>query len=197
MHEKGTSYSLLRRASQEQADAWDQIVHLYAPLVYRWCRTWGAQATDAENICQEVFRALLTSLPSFRETDRPESFRAWLKAIARHKMVDQMRVWQRGATACGGGDATVELNQVPDLHDFDQDNETSVELRMLYRQAVELIRSEFSEQDWESFVLVTVDTLSPAETARRLGISVNSVYLAKSRIVKRVREEFGYKTGQT
>jgi RNA polymerase sigma-70 factor (ECF subfamily) len=193
MRDNGTSYSLLHRAVQEQvqqrSDAWEQIVKLYAPLVYHWCHSWGAQATDAENICQEVFGALLSSLPSFQEKQRQGSFRAWLKAIAHNKMVDYLRVWERSAMAFGGSEASYRLSQIPSLDDLDE-YEASRDLQILYRQAVELIRNEFSDQDWKAFFLVAVNGISPTEAAVQLGMTVNSVYLAKSRIVKRVREEF-------
>ena len=190
-----TSYTLLNQVLDRQADAWVRMVRLYTPLVMRWCRQWGAQIPDAENVCQEVFRAVYVGLATFEATDRIGSFRAWLRAVTKNKLIDQRRAWEKDAIAFGGSEAKHQFQQIPETDEYDP-AEASNDIRFLYRQAVELIRSEFSERDWQAFFLVTVQAHTPAEAANALDMTVNSVYLAKSRIIKKVKEDFGELIGE-
>jgi RNA polymerase sigma-70 factor (ECF subfamily) len=172
---------------QDQA-AWERLVALYTPLVYRWCRCSGLQAADAANVGQEVFLAVARKIGDFRR-DRPQdSFRAWLRTITRNKIADHFRrVWSQ--LAAGGGD---ELATVPDPRAEDQLDgpQASEEVSLLFRRAVELIEAEFEEPTWRAFWRVVIDGVSPGEAAAELGLSLNAVYLAKSRVLRRLREEF-------
>ena len=89
--------------------------------------------------------------------------------------------------AMGGTDAKAVLNSFPDENSIES---LSVERKILYRTAVELIRGKYSESDWQAFFRVVVDGQKPKDVAEELNTSVNKVYLAKSRILKHVREEF-------
>jgi RNA polymerase sigma-70 factor (ECF subfamily) len=187
----GTATSLLVRAAGQQADAWQKLVSLYGPLVYHWCRRFGLQPSDAENVGQEVFLRVAARLAEFRH-DRPgDTFRGWLFRIARNCYVDHLRQLDAAATGVGGSEAHARLAQLAQ----ETDDETDAALvrhdeALLYRRLVEFIRSEFSDRDWTAFYRVVIDGLSPAEAAAELKVSVNVVYLARSRVLKRVREEF-------
>jgi RNA polymerase sigma-70 factor (ECF subfamily) len=193
MHDgTSTATSLLERAAGREADAWERLVSLYGPLVYRWCRRWGLQASDAENVGQEVFVRLATRLADFRR-DRPgDTFRGWLYRIAYHCFVDHLRRRDAGGTGAGGSAALAILQQVPaEEADYAVDPAlVSEDDALLYRRIVELVRSEFSDRDWAAFYRVVMDGLTPAEAAAELHVSVNVVYLARSRVLRRVREEF-------
>jgi RNA polymerase sigma-70 factor, ECF subfamily len=193
--ETGTATSLLARAAGRQVDAWARLVSLYGPLVYGWCRRWGLQASDAENVGQEVFLRVSARLAEFRG-DRPgDSFRGWLMKIARNCYVDHLRQQDGAATGAGGSEAQARMTQVAAA----EENEDSVDSdsalarhdeALLYRRLVEFVRGEFSDRDWTAFYRVVIDGLSPAEAAAELRVSVNVVYLARSRVLKCVREEF-------
>src|SRR5687767_549166 len=86
-----TSPSLLQRARTHDQDAWRQIVHLYGPLVYRWCGRTGLREEDAADVFQETFRAVARELPAFRPARPTGSFRCWLRAIVRTKIADHFR----------------------------------------------------------------------------------------------------------
>src|SRR5262245_33458149 len=106
-----TSVSLLQRALRRDALAWERVVALYGPIIYGWCRKWGLQPRDAENVGQEVFLRLSVRLDHFRR-DRPDdSFRGWLHTIARNCYVDFIRREQRQVSAAGGSDAQLQLGQ--------------------------------------------------------------------------------------
>jgi RNA polymerase sigma-70 factor (ECF subfamily) len=188
----GTSTGLLQRAVLRQPDAWDKLVSLYGPLVYRWCRRWGLQAKDAENVGQEVFLRVLHGLPAFRH-DRPgDSFRGWLRRIARNCYLDHVQHQRRVSLGVGGSESQKQMEEIPDEHAKDEDSEVTdrEEDAILYQQAVQLIRREFTERDWTIFQSVVISGDNPAGVAAELKVSINVVYLIKSRVLRRLREEF-------
>lgn len=188
----GTATSLLQRAAARQVDAWEKLVSLYGPLVYRWCRRWGLQASDAENVGQEVFARLASRLADFHHDRAGDTFRGWLYRITQHCFIDHLRHRDPAATGKGGSEAKDLLHRLsagPANYD-DDPALASQDDALLYRQLVEFIRSEFSDRDWAAFYRVVIDGLTPAQAAAELRVSVNVIYLAKSRVLRRVREEF-------
>lgn len=188
VEETTTSSSLLERAVARQSDAWDRLVSLYGPLVYHWCRRWGLPPRDVENVGQEVFVKVWRGLNDFRR-DRPgDRFRSWLYRIAHNCVADHFRR-DHSPPALGGSAALKLLAEVPaqGAHDSPLESEDQ---QILYRQAVDLIRREFSERDWVAFQAVVLEDKSPAEVASSLGVTTNVVYLARSRVLGRLRTEF-------
>src|SRR4051812_1404007 len=100
-----TSPSLLARAQENQPAAWEQLVDLYAPLVYHWCRRAGLREEDVEDVFQEVFRAVARALPDFRKERAGDTFRGWLRTITRNKIRDHYRLLQDEVRGAGGTDA--------------------------------------------------------------------------------------------
>jgi len=86
-----TSMSLLGRAKTHDDDAWRQLVHLYGPLVQKWCRQSGLQDEDTADVFQETFQAISKNLANFKPSKSVASFRSWLKTIVRTKTVDLLR----------------------------------------------------------------------------------------------------------
>lgn len=188
----GTSTGLLQRAAQRQADAWDKLVSLYGPLVYRWCRRWGLQPKDAENIGQDVFLRVWQGLGTFRREANRGSFRGWLYRITRNRFLDHLREQKKSIQPDGGSAALARLQELADDAEERELAETSREDEsILYRKAIDLIRSEFSDRDWDAFAHVVLLGRRPADVAAVMNISTNIVYLAKSRVLRRLREEFG------
>jgi RNA polymerase sigma-70 factor, ECF subfamily len=159
---------------------------LYTPLVYRWCRRRGLQQADAEDVVQEVFRTVLTRIHDFRRCRPGDSFRGWLWTIAYHKLGDHFRA---SAGRAAGGPEHLEPAAVapPDSDSGGTDGAAAG----LCRRACELVRGEFEERTWQAFWGVAVEDRRPADVAAALGLSVNAVYLAKSRVLRRLREELG------
>jgi len=183
-----TSLSLLERARAHDQAAWARLVDLYGPLLHRWCLGAGLQPADAADVTQEVFAVVARSIDGFRH-DRPgDTFRGWLYSITRNKIRDRLR--KAEAPGVGGTDAQHRLAALP-AEDADPESPTDPEgERALYLQAIEMIRGEFEPKSWQAFWRVTVDGRSAAEVAAELGTSRNAVYLARSRILGRLREEF-------
>ena len=183
-----TSLSLLERACKRDPDAWVRLTELYGPLLDQWCSRAGLQQADAADVKQEVFAAVLNGIGGFRH-DRPgDTFRGWLYAVTRNKIRDRAR---RGeAQGPGGTDAQIRIASLPanELEEelpADPDSE-----RAQYLRAIELVRGEFEPKTWDAFLRVTVDGRNAADVALELGMSPNAVYLARSRIFRRLREEF-------
>lgn len=196
--ESETSTTLFERLRAKQPAAWDRLVDLYGPVVYGWCRHWGLQPCDAENLGQETFLKVAQHLGDFRR-DRPDdTFRGWLYRIARNGFLDRMRKEGR-EIAIDGGDSTAERalderaaresSNDGEPSDCDQEQSMSDEAAQLYARALELIRDEFSERDWEACQGL-LNGLPAQTVAAGLGVTANVVYLAKSRILRRLRDEF-------
>jgi RNA polymerase sigma-70 factor (ECF subfamily) len=183
---------LLVRVQGQDKAAWDRLVHVYAPLVYDWChRHAGLQEADARDVGQEVFESVWRGIQGFRR-DRPQdSFRAWLRVVTRNKIADFYRHRQPETVAEGGSEALTRVRQVPGMELPDPDPEMdSAETTLVYHRAVALMQSEFEEKTWQAFQAVVMNGQKPAEVARMLQMSIGAVYSAKSRILKRLREEF-------
>ena len=179
-----TPSSVLLRARANDRQAWDRLAALVGPLIYHWCRQWGLQSSDARDVGQEVLMVVLRKLDTFRKEKPSDTFRGWLRVIARHKFVDFVRTRQ---PVSGGSDVHRMIEQAAEEPDPESMSE---ETRLLHRQAVEMIRSECSEVHWQAFSRVVMDGQSAKDVAEELGISVNAIYLAKSRILRRIREDF-------
>jgi RNA polymerase sigma-70 factor, ECF subfamily len=185
-----TSLGLLERIKALDQVAWERMVSLYSPLVYRWCRQAGLQAADAADVGQEVFRSVARKIGDFRREREGDTFRGWLRTITRNKIRDSFRRKRTELAGAGGSEAQERLLQAQSAVWDESDNPCDEgERKILYRRAVELVHKEFAERTWQAFWRVAVDEHRPADVAAALGMSVNAVYLAKSRVLRRLREE--------
>jgi RNA polymerase sigma-70 factor (ECF subfamily) len=185
-----TSRSLIRRAAVQDPAAWERLTQVYTPLVYQWCRHLDLQPQDAADVAQEVFRSLLRSLAGFRR-DRPgDSFRGWLWTITRNKIRDHQR---RCASrqAVGGSAAKAVLEQIPDRAPEEEDE---IQVRQvqaeLAQRATALMQRDFEERTWQAFWKTAVEHKTAPQAAEELEMSVAAVYMAKSRVLRRLRAEF-------
>jgi RNA polymerase sigma-70 factor (ECF subfamily) len=194
--ESATSTGLLQRATLQQPAAWEKLVALYGPLVYKWCRGWGLQPSDAENVGQEVFVRVLRGLPTLRRERRSGSFRAWLHRIANNCFLDHLRQQPTVILASGGSEAHRRLEQTPGNPepqiDLDSASDAAAldDERWLIHQATQLIRAEFSQRDWEIFHKNVMLGWSPAEVSQEMQVSKHVVHHTRSRVLRRLREEF-------
>jgi RNA polymerase sigma-70 factor (ECF subfamily) len=132
-------------------------------------------------------------MDSFRR-DRPgDSFRGWLRGITRNMVLQHFRRSGRHPKASGGTDALVKLQSVADAagNDEDADEDPVEELDGLRRRALELVRSEFTERTWRAFWQTVVEGRSPADLAAEMGVTPTAVRMAKSRVLRRLKETFG------
>lgn len=187
-----TSLSLLEGLKARDQVAWQRLTYLYYPLVYGWCRRRGLQARDAEDVVQEVFLTVARKIQDFRREREGDTFRGWLWTIARHKLGDWIRHQRVQEKTFGAANSQERLQEIIDPGDADSDSALSHgEAGGLYHRALTLIRAEFEERSWLAFWRVAVEGQDPADVARELLMSRNAVYVAKSRILARLRELLG------
>jgi RNA polymerase sigma-70 factor, ECF subfamily len=179
-----TSVSLLERLRQpgDQEANWKRFVQLYTPLFYHWARRLGLSSADAADLVQEVFAILVRKLPDFTY-DRQRSFRGWLRTVTLNKWRDLRR--RRTLVQQGGKEDSADLAGPDDIAEFEE-----AEYRQhLVKRAFELMQSEFHPTTWRACWEYMVADRPAAEVAKELGITVNGVYLAKSRVLSRLRQE--------
>ena len=188
--EGATSLTLLQRARAQDSNAWGRLVGLYTPLIHYWCKHWGVHGADADDVRQEVFQAVAAGLADFSRARAGETFRAWLRGITRHKILDFFRAAQQRPAAHGGTDAQLRLQQVP-VPEADLPDAPPEELSALYHRMLGLLKAEFEPKTWQAFWRVAVDGQSAADVAAELGMTAVAVRKAKSRVLHRLREEAG------
>ena len=186
-----TSLSLLDRLRESPDDgSWQRLVEIYTPLIRGWLRRQSALEQDADDLVQEVLQVVLRKLPEFKRQRRDGSFRSWLRAITVNCLRDHWRSATRRRDR-GAGDTQVDqlLDQLADPHSglsrqWDQEHDRHVAARLL-----KLIEPHFQPATWRAFERVALDGVSPDAAAAELGISVNAVFIAKSRVLTRLRQE--------
>ena len=177
-----TPPSLLERLRQPaEAAAWGRLVELYTPLLYFWARRVGLQDADAADLVQDVLTLLVQKLPAFRY-EGSGSFRKWLRTLTLNKWRDLRR--RRAARPAAVGDG---LDGLP-APETDSLAETEYN-RYLANRALELMRRNFQPTTWRACWEVVTSGRRAAEVAAELGISEGAVYVARCRVLGRLREE--------
>ena len=181
-----TASSLVEGVKALDPAAWQRLTTLYGPLVYGWARRAGLRGEDAADVTQEVFRAVAAHAAQLRH-DRPgDTFRGWLFTITQNKIRDFWRS-RAGQPAAAGGSTAQELLLLV-AEQADSRSAGSSSANGVLRRAVELVRSEFEDRSWQAFWRVTVEGRAVADVATELGMTANAVYLARSRILRRLRD---------
>jgi RNA polymerase sigma-70 factor, ECF subfamily len=183
-----TPSSLLERLrAPDDGRAWERLLRLYGPTVAGWCRRAGVSSEDAADIGQEVFQAVARGIVGFRRERPADSFRGWLYTITRRRLLDHWRREARQPRAASGSDVQDQLLECPATEvPSSEGTETWEE----FQRGVQLIRGEFEERTWEAFWRTTVDGRTAVEVAAELAMTPGAVYVAKSRVLRRLREEF-------
>ncbi len=181
--------SLLGGIKDSQEDAWARMSLLYAPLVYFWCRQTGLQASDADDVVQEVLRTVATRVGEFQRNRSEGSFRGWLRTITRNKVGDFIRMDRRRRQVLDEMAPPENASNGSKPQITARDGANQEETRLVFNQVLELIRTTFEEPTWRAFLRVVMDGAPPRDVAEELSMSVESVYQAKSRILRRIRDE--------
>jgi RNA polymerase sigma-70 factor (ECF subfamily) len=178
-----TSTNLLHRLRRpNQPEAWERFVRLYTPLLLVWAQRQGLQAADAEDLVQEVLVKLLRELPEYRRGEG-QSFRGWLFRSTVNQCLDFRR--RRATRALPGAEGLAQAADPagpPHLEEAEY-------RRLLVRRGLDLIRGDFNETTWAAFQGVLVQGGLVADVAARLSITANAVYLARHRVLTRLRQE--------
>ena len=184
-----TRQSLLLRAQTGETDAWKDLTDLYRPLILGWLNRQGVPARDLEDLSQEVLLSVVKHLPSFQHSGNRGAFRTWLRTIVCRRAADYWRALDARSQASGGSGATAALQLIVDPdselnRQWDQEHD-----RYVIRCLLDLVEAEFEPTTRRAFQRLALDGASGAEVAEELGMSVAAVYVAKSRVLQRIREE--------
>lgn len=181
-----TSPTLLERVRhRSDAAAWDRFVKLYTPFLFHCCSRLGLQEHEALDAVQDVFVLLLDKLPGF-DYSPDGSFRAWLRTVTVNKCRERFR--RRTEQAAGGAGGGLSQVAEGDASEVWWDAEYR---RQLVTRALEIMQTEFEPASWKACWETTVEDRPVAEVAAELQISPNAVYVARSRVLRRLREELG------
>jgi RNA polymerase sigma-70 factor (ECF subfamily) len=183
-----TSVTLMMRLGQSPADAaaWDRFVERYQPMIKAWCLRWGSQASDADDVAQEVLTKLVTAMKTFRY-DPDRSFRARLKTVTQNAWTDLAKS-QRLRSAADPG----LIPAIADSHDALVDLEKQMEEaldRELLELAMHRVERRVKPTTWQAFRRTVIDNRAGPEVARELGMQVAHVFVAKHRVQKLLEQE--------
>ncbi|MEZ6139504.1 MAG: sigma-70 family RNA polymerase sigma factor [Zavarzinella sp.] len=191
-----TRHSLLLRL-RNPADnrAWDEFVEIYSTIIYSFARKRGLQDADAADVMQEVMRSVARSVGQLNYDREKGTFRGWLYSITRNKVYNHLESTRRKVR--GSGDSAVQQrlesipNEVDDHTDWDQEYE-----QRLFHWAAARVKQEFRTNTWEAFWQTAVEGKDSSEVGQKLGLSPGAVYVAKSRVLSRIRQEIQTLEGQ-
>ncbi|MBB3205248.1 RNA polymerase sigma-70 factor (ECF subfamily) [Rhodopirellula rubra] len=187
---------LVRLRNADDELAWAEFAAVYEPVIYRMVQRRGLQDADAREIVQEVLMSVAASIKRF-DVSAKGSFRGWLSRITRNATIDRLRSVQSRREMVGGssvarmmdavvsnnGDGSGNRHDAELSHEFDRDHR-----QQLFRWAAGKVRSRTGEIGWIAFWKTAVEEQPIAEVASELGISEGAVYVARCRILKRIRE---------
>jgi RNA polymerase sigma-70 factor (ECF subfamily) len=177
---------LLRLRDVDDAEAWNEFVRLYTPLIFHHCQRHGLQDADAADVAQEVMRVAAQAMPDFQYDSQRGKFRGWLLQTTRHRL-------HKFFTRQNRAPETASDTTILRLLDGEAGPDETARWEEDYRQrlfdwAAEKARPEFQPATWDAFWRTAVDSLSVKEVAGQLGISIGAVYIARSRVTARLRE---------
>ena len=184
-----TSVSMLERlAGAPTDDDWRRLDDLYRPLLRAWIARAGVPASDANDLVQEVLLVVVGRIGEF-ERRREGSFRAWLRTILKKKMTDYFRGQNRQPTATGDSDFQRRLDELESPESalsklWDREHDEHVVAALMQG-----VRGDFAPATWQAFRRHVLEGEPAAHIALEMGLSLNSVLLAKSRVLKRLRQE--------
>ena len=185
-----TSLSLLERVQDsDNSESWGRLVAIYTPLIHKWLKQYDVQPTDADDLVQDVLLAVAGDVKKFDHQGNAGAFRAWLKTILVNRLRKFWRTRDRKPAGFAGPDLNDRLAELENPTSSVSQIWNREHDQYVLRQLLQLTKNQFAPQTWEAFCQVALQGKKPAEVAQKLGISLNAVCLAKSRVLRRLRQE--------
>ena len=187
-HSAVTQPSLLVRIrDRADNDAWARFVEIYGPLIYGFVRKRGLQDADAVDLVQDVLRSVAGAISRLEYDPARGKFQAWLFTIVKNRLRNTLKVQARRESGSGDSAVAEQLANEPGPDDWQVQWEADHQQR-LFGWASEQVQAEVEDRTWQAFRKTAVDGASGKEVARELNMSVAAVYLAKSRVMARLKE---------
>jgi RNA polymerase sigma factor (sigma-70 family) len=188
---------LVRIRDAQDGEAWADFTALYSPLIYGFARKYGLQDADAADLTQDVLQLVAAAFKGQQYDAGRGSFRPWLYTVVRNqvrKMLGRRKAHQQGA---GGTEAQVRLEQhlSPERDETDQWN-ADYQQRMFVHAASQ-VRGDFKDATWRAFWATSVERRPAKEVAAVLELTVAAVYLAKGRVMARLKEQIEMLQGES
>ena len=180
---------LVRLRDFQDQQSWEEFYTIYQPLVFRMARNQGFQDADAAELTQEVFVAVASAIERWDPDPQRGSFRGWLFRIARNLMINWLAYRRKHPTGAGNSNIRQLLAEQPDPHQEDSAVFDREYRRQAFAWAAEQIQHEFHDSTWQAFWLTSVNNQPVPEAAKKLNISAGAVYIARSRVMARLRQK--------
>lgn len=168
--------------------AWQEFMKIYGPVVYGFARKRGLQDADAADLMQEVMRAVSAAIGRLEYDPSQGSFRGWLFTITRNKVFTFLTTRRNRPQSAGDSATSRLLDEQADPNDGSEEWELEYQ-RRLAALAMERVKGDFHETSWKAFWLTAVEGLAPADVAKQIGLSPGAIYVAKSRVLARIKAE--------
>ncbi len=184
-----TRISLLNRlrVSPDDSGSWSEFVSIYGPRINQWCRGWGLQASDSEDVTQDVMVAMARQMKDF-EYDSSKRFRSWLKTIAHRAWVDFLKGRKKAVPGSGSDKVLTLLGNIQTEEDFIDKIMEECE-KSLLEEAMLIVRRRVNENTWHAFELTAISAEPAADVAEKLEMPITAVYKAKSRVQMLLKDE--------
>jgi RNA polymerase sigma-70 factor (ECF subfamily) len=178
---------ILRLRDADDAAAWQEFVEIYQPLIFRLARAKGLQDADAGDLTQEVLTRVARSVSRWNPDPTLGTFRGWISRITRNLVIEFLRARHRLPAATGDSgvrrlfEQQIQPGAESELFDLEYE-------RQVFSWAANKLMSAFTKNTWQAFWLTAVENRPVPDVARQLGMSSGAVYIARSRIMARLRE---------
>lgn len=180
---------LARLKDSEDGEAWTEFVHLYGPVVYGFARKRGLQDSDAADMVQEVLRSVARNADRMEYDPKRGTFRGWLYTVTRNKIYNFLSAQRRRPRAAGDASSQERLESYADpSNEAEADWELEYQ-RRLSSKAMDRVKHEFQPATWQAFWGTAVEGRQAQEVGAALKMTSGAVYVAKSRVLARLRDE--------
>jgi RNA polymerase sigma-70 factor (ECF subfamily) len=180
---------ILRLQNSEDADAWERFVSIYHPMIWNIAKRLGLTDEDASDACQNALLRLTQVVHQWSPNVENPTFRGWLFRVARNCMLRQFQQEKKQAIAAVDSEGRQFLDQLALDSDKGESAFRFEFQRQVFARAIELVRPTVKELYWNAFCLTYVENKSIKDAAKILDTGANTVYVARHRVLNRIREE--------
>lgn len=191
-----TRYTLIGKLQNpEDVEAWSEFTSIYQPLIFRICRKRGLQHADATDVTQEVLSRVSQAIEKFSTERRDSTFRGWLYRMTQNLVIDFLRKRNRNVLAKANYPLQMADNNAVDC---DESAEFRLEFqRQIFWLVAKNVRQQVQPKTWQAFWLTEIEQLPVEQVAKKLDASTGSIYVARSRVISRLKKEAEHRLAET